>query len=124
MSSMDSGINTIAAVIIKEFLHPAGQVVGLARTLTVGLGGLAMVLAFYVSSIGGIIKAPASFMSLFSALLLALILLGILIRRGNFQGWLCGLAVAVQAALCLQNVVKAHWVYYFPSSFLIAFSIA
>jgi Na+/proline symporter len=77
-----------------------------------------------VSTIGGIIKAFASFMSLFSAPVLALFLLGVLTRRGNFFGWLVGLAVSVPATWWLQKEVDAHWVYYFPFSFLITFIIA
>ncbi|MEN7973438.1 MAG: sodium/solute symporter, partial [Verrucomicrobiota bacterium] len=76
MSSMDSGINSIATVIINDFKQPLFQASGfkfqvsdvsLARIITIVLGVLATALAFYVSTIGGIIKAFASFMSLFSA---------------------------------------------------------
>jgi Na+/proline symporter len=63
-------------------------------------------------------------MSLFSAPVLALFLLGVLTRRGNFFGWLVGLAVSVPATWWLQKGVEAHWVYYFPFSFLIAFVTA
>ncbi|MCF7847566.1 MAG: sodium/solute symporter [Kiritimatiellales bacterium] len=123
MSSMDSGINSIATVIINDFVKSAKHKVRLARILTVVMGVFATGVAFYVSTLGGIIKAFASFMSLFSAPVLALFLLGILTRRGNFYGWLVGLAVSVPATLWLQKVVEAHWVYYFPFSFLVAFTI-
>jgi SSS family transporter len=133
MSSMDSGINSIATVIINDFKNPLSKNtqyavrnndVSLARTITIVLGIASTLLAFYVSTIGGIIKAFASFMSLFSAPVLALFLLGVLTRRGNFYGWLVGLALSVPATLWLQKVVEAHWVYYFPFSFLIAFLTA
>ncbi len=137
MSSMDSGINSIATVLINDFKKPFAHHVPrptshvphitdvtLARILTIVLGVLATSLAFYVSTIGGIIKAFASFMSLFSAPVLALFLLGVLTRRGNFQGWLVGLAVSVPATLWLQKIVEAHWIYYFPFSFFVAFLIA
>ena len=128
MSSMDSGINSIATVLITDFKitsHASRLTdVALARILTVVLGVMATALAFYVSTLGGIIKAFASFMSLFSAPVLALFLLGVLTRRGNFQGWLVGLAVSVPATLWLQKVVEAHWIYYFPFSFFVAFGIS
>jgi SSS family transporter len=137
MSSMDSGINSITTVLISDFKKPfsdhvsppASRIphisdVSLARLLTILLGIAATALAFYVSTIGGIIKAFASFMSLFSAPVLALFVLGVLTRRGNFKGWLIGLAVSLPATLWLQKTVEAHWVYYFPFSFLIAFGIA
>ncbi len=133
MSSMDSGINSIATVLINDFKKPLLQISGfkfqvsdvaLARLITLILGILATALAFYISTIGGIIKAFASFMSLFSAPVLALFLLGVLTRKGNFPGWLTGLIASVPATLWLQKTVEAHWVYYFPFSFLIAFCTA
>lgn len=121
MSSMDSGINSIATVVVNDFVHSKKHAVSLARMLTVVLGVFATALAFYVSSIGSIIEAFASFMSLFSAPVLALFLLGILTRRGNFLGWLVGLTLSLPATFWLQAVVGAHWVYFFPFSFTVAF---
>ncbi len=124
MSSMDSGINSIATVILNDFAKSVKNKVRTARILTIGLGIFATALAFYVSTLGGIIKAFASFMSLFSAPVLALFLLGVLTRRGNFQGWLVGLAASVPATLWLQKVIEAHWIYYFPFSFAVSFLVA
>jgi SSS family transporter len=124
MSSMDSGINSIATVILTAFAKSVKKPVRAARILTVLLGILATALAFYVSTIGGIIKAFASFMSLFSAPVLALFLLGIFTKKGNFLGWLVGLLVSIPATLWLQKSVHAHWVYYFPFSFFVAFGVA
>ena len=53
-----------------------------------------------------------------------LFLLGVLTKRGNFHGWLVGLAVSVPATLWLQKGIEAHWIYYFPFSFFIAFGTA
>jgi SSS family solute:Na+ symporter len=133
MSSMDSGINSIATVVINDFKKPLFQVsdftfqvsdVTLARIITLVLGLLATGIAFYVSTIGGIIKAFASFMGLFSAPVLALFLLGVLTRRGNFYGWLIGLAASLCTTVWLQYLLEVHWTYFFPASFLTAFIIA
>jgi SSS family transporter len=130
MSSMDSGINSLAAVIINDFVKPARQGrtdesrdLALARILTVVLGGVTTALAFFVSSIGHIIKAYTTFVSLFSAPVLALFLLGMLTGRGTFAGWIVGCAVSLPATLWLQRGVEAHWVYYFPFSFFICFAV-
>ncbi len=123
MSSMDSGINSIATVVVSDFIQKKDKAVSLARILTVLLGVFATGIAFYVSTVGGIVKAFATFMGLFSAPVLALFLMGILTRRANFWGWLIGLAVSVPSTLWLQKVVEAHWVYFFPFSFIVAFSI-
>lgn len=123
MSSMDSGINSIATVVVNDLVRTERRAVPLARFLTVLLGIFATAIAFYVSSVGGIIKAFATFMGLFSAPVLALFLMGILTRRANFKGWLVGLAASVPATLWLQKGVGAHWVYYFPFSFSVALLI-
>ena len=41
----------------------------------------------------------------------------------RFEGWLTGVLISIPATLWLQQVVRAHWVYYFPFSFAIAFSV-
>jgi solute:Na+ symporter, SSS family len=130
MSSIDSGINSIATVAITDFINPirkkrlqnpARSEVKLARLLTLLLGLFATATAFYISTIGGIIKAFASFMGLFSAPVLALFLLGITTKRGSFAGWCVGLAASFGTSYLLQHVIEAHWVYYFPAAFITAY---
>ena len=131
MSSMDSGISSISTVLINDFVKPLRKTsssesrdLWLARGLTLVLGVGATLMAFYVSSLGHIIQAFATFMSLFSAPILALFLLGIFTRRAHFEGWAIGTAAAIPATLFLQSGwVKAHWVYFFPFSFIVTFTI-
>ncbi len=130
MSSMDSGINSLSTVVINDFVRPRhegpldeARTLWYARLLTLGFGAAATLLAFAVSSIGQIIKAYTTFISLFSAPVLALFLLGMLTKRGTLRGWVAGCLVSIPATLWLQNVVKAHWVYYFPFSFLVCYLV-
>ncbi|MDF7798511.1 sodium/solute symporter [Pontiellaceae bacterium B1224] len=132
MSSMDSGINSIATVIINDFKKPFFQVssfqfkisdVTLARIITVALGFLATGLAFYVSTIQGILKAFFSFMGMFSAPVLALFLLGVLTRKGNFKGWLIGLGASLLSSVWIQKFTEVHEINYFPISFAVAFIV-
>jgi SSS family solute:Na+ symporter len=130
MSSMDSGINSLATVVTHDFVRPLrhgntdeARDLVLARLLTLLFGAAATGIAFFVSSLGHIIKAYTTFVSLFSAPILALFLLGMLTVRARFAGWVAGCLVSLPATLILQRVVKVHWVYYFPSSFLVAFIV-
>ena len=132
MSSMDSGINSIATVLINDFKNPLSQVlnfqfpvsdVALARILTVVLGIMATGLAFYVSTIEGILKAFFSFMGMFSAPVLALFLMGVLTRKGNFKGWLVGLGASLISSVWVQNFTEVHAINYFTLSFLVAFLV-
>lgn len=126
MSSMDSGINSISTVVVRDF-YPAfhhrleGRLeVRAARRLTVALGVLSTLTAFYVHARGtGLIEQFASFMSLFNAPVLALFLMGMLTRWATFKGWLCGVAVAVPTALFVQHREIMSWVYFFPFSLFI-----
>jgi SSS family solute:Na+ symporter len=130
MSSMDSGINSLATVVTTDFVRNlrGGAVdetrdVRLARLLTLGFGALATAMAFAVSRMEHIIQAYTSVISLFSAPVLALFLMGMLTVRGRFPAWLIGCAVSIPASLWLQRGTEVHWVYYFPFSFLLCFGV-
>ena len=121
MSSVDSGINALSSVCVTNFKRVKNPL-QTARLLTLIFGITATMLAFYVSTIGGLIKAFTSFMSLFSAPVLALFLLGICSKRASLGGWLIGTAGSV-GKLWLQHGLEAHWVYYFPASFITVFAL-
>jgi Na+/proline symporter len=131
MSSMDSGINSLATVISNDFVKPFRTApaddhatVTRARWYTVGLGLFATFAAFGVRHIGDIIDAFATFMSLFGAPVLALFLLGIFTRRVRFESWLVGVLVSLPATLWLQHGTEVNWTYYFPFSFLVTLGVA
>lgn len=124
MSSMDSGINSVATVLINDCVRPLRSEarseqhdVRLARLLTLVLGVFATVVAFYVSGIEQILKASSAFLGLFGGPILALFLLGMLTRRANFHGWLVGVFVAVPTTLWLQLSTNLHFIHYFPFCF-------
>ena len=124
MSSVDSGINSVATVLINDFVRPLRtrprseqQDVKLARQLTLLLGSFATAVAFYVTGVGQILKASSAFLGLFGGPILALFLLGMLTRRVNFRGWLIGLLVAVPTTFWLQQGTDLHFIYYFPVCF-------
>ena len=124
MSSLDSGINSVAAVLINDFVRPLRtrarseqHDVKLARLLTLLLGSFATVVAFYVTGVGQILKAASAFLGLFGGPILALFLLGMLTRRANFRGWFIGLMVAVPTTFWLQQGTDLHFIHYFPVCF-------
>jgi SSS family transporter len=130
MSSMDSGINSLATVILFDFIKPFTEksrndsndlLTGRVFTLVLGVAATGM--AFISSSIGHIIKAYTTYISLFSAPILAIFLLGMLFKKTSFRGWLAGCCVSIPATLWLQLSVKAHWVYYFPFSFIVCSTV-
>jgi oligopeptide transport system substrate-binding protein len=129
MSSMDSGINSLATVIehdfIKLFRHGARSErhdVRQARLLTIALGIVATGMAFGITRMGSIIEAFATFMGLFNAPVLALFLLGFVSERARFSAWCAGVPLAVLATLAAKYYAGIHWVYFFPLSFSISFT--
>ena len=129
MSSLDSGINSISTVIVNDFVLPFKKdisehtKVSIGRQLTLVLGLLAMVSAFYASSIGDIVKVTSSFLGMFSAPVLALFLLGIMTRRGSFYHWLPGVLISLFISFYVQRFTDVHWIYYFPVGFVSCFSV-
>jgi len=130
MSSMDSGINSLATVVTNDLIRPLRRTahsetedVKLARILTLVLGIFATGVAFVVSQIEDILQASQTFLGLFTGPILALFLLGILTRRGHVRGWLVGTAISVVATFWLQRFTEAHWTLYFPFAFAVSFVI-
>jgi len=128
MSSMDSGISCVSTVILHDFVRPLrggtpdeARDLRLARILTAVLGAGATALAFYVASFGHLIKAYTGIISLFSAPILALFLLGLLTRRARFVHWWPAAALGIAANWWVQNHTEVHWIYYFPLSLAVTF---
>ncbi len=124
MSSVDSGVNSLATVIVNDFVKPRRrQAVAdqkdlkLARILTAAIGGFALITAFYAVTVGQVLKASQAFLGMFAAPILALFMLGMLTRRTHFRGWLVGLVLAVAASVWVQNFTAVHFIYYFPFCF-------
>jgi SSS family solute:Na+ symporter len=130
MSSIDSGINSLATVIEHDLIKPFRRIartdsqdVDQARKLTLLLGIAATVLALGVSRMDNIIKAFSTFMGLFNAPVLALFMLGFTCKRARFSAWCIGVIPAVCGTLWIRHA-GFHWVYFFPLSFLICFTTA
>ena len=131
MSSMDSGINSLATVIEHDLIRPfrrcarsEAQDVRLARGLTLALGTAATVLAFGITRMQNIVEAFATFMGLFNAPVLALFMLGFVSRHVRIGAWYAGVAPAVMATLAARHWIGLHWVYYVPLSFSTCFTVA
>ena len=135
MSSMDSGINSLATVVTVDFIRPLRRKksteqhdILLARFLTLALGLLATVAAFFASMVESIVEVWGTVMGFFAGPILAIFLLGMLTRRANFIGWLIGTVVAISAVTLLYMKTQVHWVYYFPvtctTSFVVGYVVS
>lgn len=132
MSSVDSGINSVATVVINDLINPlrhaprnARNDLLLARILTVVLGLLATLAAVYAAHLGNIVETWMNIMGLFAAPILSIFLLGMLTRRANFQGWLIGALCAIGLTIYLQTAHADNLmsVWHFPISFAVTTSV-
>ena len=128
MSSVDSGINSLATVVVNDFVRPLWrrplpslQEMMLARWITVVLGVFATLTAVYAARIEGIVTMWMKVMGLFSAPVLAIFVLGLFTRRACFVGWLIGALGGMGLTLYLQYACKEQLmeIWYFPISFLV-----
>lgn len=118
MSSLDSGMNSVATVAVTDYHHwfgtgsPEGARVHQARWITVGLGtvatGAGLVLATY--EIRSLWELFLEYIGLFGGSLAGLFVLGIFTRRGNARGALVG---AVSSAVVLYLVREFTEVHFF-----------
>lgn len=130
MSSLDSGINCIATVLIHDFIRPArktphteAEELKLARVLTLVFGAFATALAFYVARFEHLIEAYTHIVSLFNAPILGLFLLGMLTRRADFAGWAVGAGIAIAGTQALQSFTAVHFTYQFPVALFLTVTI-
>ena len=141
MSSMDSGINSVATVVVNDFVKPLSSkeisesgTVAMSRVFTLVFGVFATIVAFFAAQIGSIVEAWSTFMSLFAGPVLGIFLLGMLFKRATFAGWVVGCMVSLPVMGYLQYAPKVewlywpfesglHWIYYFPVSFITCFAV-
>jgi SSS family solute:Na+ symporter len=127
MSSMDSGINSLATVMISDFMRPLRRKtrsekydVNMARWLTLIIGVLATGIAMYAAQMKSIIETWATVMGLFGAPILAIFIMGMLTRKMTFLGWLVGTIAGVAVNVYLIKHADAiAWVYRFPYAFAV-----
>lgn len=129
MSSMDSGVNSLATVVMSDFVMPLRgrreeqTELRLARWLTLGFGVFGTAMAFLAARLDQVMAASQTFLGLFLGPVLALFLMGMLTMRGSFRGWLIALPVALLLTVYVQRYTSVHFIYYFPLSFLSCFVI-
>lgn len=115
MSTIDSGINSMTAVIVKDWIpdREAKPGVGFSRMITLILGILIVITALLVPYIGEhVIDMISSIAGTFLGLLLGVYLLGMLTRRANAGGALIGLvAGGIALAMVWTQTAIPHWYY-------------
>ena len=123
MSSVDSGINSLTALTVCDWLGGRHLGVGFSRALCFGFGIVVTLAALLVGSIGEhVFDIIMKIAGTFFGPLLAVFLLGILTRRANTGGAVIGfVAGAIGLALVLPTAIS-HW-WYGAVTFLPTFTV-
>jgi len=98
MSSLDSGLNSTASVIITDFVrrfgrksHTAAEDLRLSRYLTLGIGALIVVLALFVKEVpGNILEVSQKTLGLFVSPLAGIYFLALFVGSGTSFGAMYG----------------------------------
>lgn len=125
MSSADSGMNSIAAVLEtdifpvfrKRQISEQRKIV-YARATTIVLGAVSICSAFLMSRLEDLLDGFSFVISLFNAPVFALFILGFAWKRATFTGW----AAALLPTLCATWFIKTHtdvnWSWRYAFSFV------
>ncbi|MFL2859533.1 MAG: sodium:solute symporter family transporter [Pontiellaceae bacterium] len=120
MSSMDSGINTISTVLIKDIPIKLNKNLKVAKIISISIGLIATIIALFISNTENLlIENFYKFMSLLCAPILALFIMGVLTKNSNIKGWLFGLTGSIAITLWIQHKELIHIMYLFTCSFII-----
>lgn len=102
MSTIDSGINGVASVIVYDWLGGRQLPLPVSRGLTVVLGGLVIVAALVAPWLGkNVIDIINTIAGTLLGGLMAVFLLGMFVPRANTPGVLIGLACGAGSLLCV-----------------------
>jgi len=120
MSSVDSGINSVATVFTTDFYRrlrshaSERQYLLIARILTLAAGTIATVVALVVArlAVGSLLDLFFEIMGLFGGSLAGLFILGIFTRRTNGVGALIGAGVSAAVLYVVKTKTHVHFFLY------------
>jgi SSS family transporter len=111
MSSIDSGINSLTATVVCDWLRGKNLPLRYSRMLTIAFGALAIATALVLQRIGGpVFEWIMAIAGTFLGLMLGIFLLGMLSPRSNTPGVYVGLAGGVVVyAVCRMAGMSFWW---------------
>ncbi len=131
MSSLDSALNSLSAVTVRDFIEPRlhggkSLLLFISKMTTVVWGAAITAFAFFVGQISQtVIEAINKIGSAFYGPILAAFLCGILIRRISLRGMVVGIVAGVGLNLGLWlSHAPLHWMWWNLFGFVMSFAAA
>ena len=129
MSSVDSGVNSLAAVAIVDFYKRVqstqredGHYLFAGRIATVCFGLLGTITALYIGQLGAIIVIMGKIGGFFTGPLVAVFFLGVLTKRANSAGVFCGLMAGLGLVWWIANSTEVFWGWWAPIGLMVTAS--
>jgi len=124
MSTLSAGLNSLAAVLIKDFFvrfkisQREDQELGHARWVTFACGVLLTLTAFYINKLGPVVEIVGKLGGFFMGPICATFTLGVISRRANSPGIIIGGLVGLSLTLWVANYTTISWLWWIVIGFL------
>lgn len=129
MSNVSAGVNSLSAVVMKDFIVRFGfggsdeRQVTQARWVTLGFGLLITIAAFYVGRLGSILAIIGKLQGFFMGPICALFTLGVVSKRANSFGAIVGGLAGLVATLIVANLTSISWLWWIVVGFVTSMSV-
>ena len=119
MSNLSGSLNSLASTTVLDFYKPlinpdAGEefLLKLSRRLTAAWGVILILIAFFAQGWGSVFTVGLTIASIVYGTMLGAFLLGVLTKRANQTGAICGMLASLGTMLCVKLYTTIAWTWY------------
>ena len=119
MSNLSGSLNSLASTTVLDFYKPlinpdAGEefLLKLSRWLTAAWGVILILIAFFAQGWGSVFTVGLTIASIVYGTMLGAFLLGVLTKRANQTGAICGMLASLGTMLCVKLYTTIAWTWY------------
>jgi SSS family transporter len=130
MSNLSGSLNSLASTTVLDFYKPFigarasdEQLLKLSRWVTAGWGIVLICIAIVASNIKSVFTAGLTIASLVYGPMLGAFLLGVLTKRANGRGVMCGMAASLISMLLIWYYTSIAWTWYVLMGTMVCFSV-
>ncbi len=119
MSNLSGSLNSLASTTVLDFYKPLinpnaseESLLKLSRWLTAAWGVILILIAFFARGWGSVFTVGLTIASIVYGTMLGAFLLGVLTKRGNQTGVICGMLASLTTMLCVKFYTTIAWTWY------------
>jgi len=129
MSTISAGVNSLSAVLLKDFLVRFGiskraeRELAHAYWVTLGFGVIITLAAFFVDQLGPVIAIIGKLQSFFMGPICAFFTLGVISKRANSGGVIIGALAGLLATIWVANFTSISWLWWIVVGYLVSMGV-